>query len=62
MFFKLLPPSKEGEQLVQQGFELVGRDESGCLWRKRKTFEDIAKEREQQNSGVKSENSGEKIL
>jgi len=45
---------KEGEHLVQQGFELVGRDESGCLWRKRKTFEDIAKEREQQNSGVKS--------
>jgi hypothetical protein len=43
----------EGEQLVQGGFELVGRDESGCLWRKRKTFEDIAKEREQQNSCVK---------
>jgi putative N-acetylmannosamine-6-phosphate epimerase len=37
---------KEGEQLAQQGFELVGRDESGCLWRKRKTFEDIVKERE----------------
>jgi len=53
---------KEGEQLVQQGFELVGRDESGCLWRKRRTFEDIAKEREQEFSGVKSENSGEKIL
>jgi hypothetical protein len=37
---------KEGEQLVQQGFELVGQDESGCLWRKKKTFEDMAKERE----------------
>jgi len=47
---------------VQQGFEFVGRDESGCLWRKRKTFEDIAKEREQQTSYAKSENSGEKIL
>jgi hypothetical protein len=53
---------KEGEQLVQQGFELAGRDESVCLWRKRKTFEDIAKEREQKFSFVKSENSGEKIL
>jgi hypothetical protein len=54
----------EGEQLGQEIFELVGRDESGCVWRKRKTFEDIAKEREreQQNSGVKSKNSREKIL
>jgi hypothetical protein len=33
----------EDEQVVQQGFELVGRGESGCLWRKRKTFEEIAK-------------------
>jgi hypothetical protein len=44
----------KGEQLVQEGFELVGRDESGCLWKKRKTFEEIAKEREQEFSGIKS--------
>ena len=37
---------KEGEQLAQQGFEFVGKDESGCLWRKKKTYEDIIKERE----------------
>jgi hypothetical protein len=54
----------KGEQLVQEDLELVGGDESGCLWRKRKTFEDVAKEqeREQQNSGVKSKNSRKKIL
>ncbi len=37
---------KDGEQLVQKGFEFVGKDDSGCLWRKRKTFEDMLKERE----------------
>jgi hypothetical protein len=50
-----------GEKLVQQGFELVGSDESGCLWRKPKTFEDVVRERERELS-VKSEFSSEKIL
>lgn len=51
----------EGEKLVQQDFELIGKDESGCLWRKPKTFEDVVREREQE-LGVKNENSSEKIL
>jgi hypothetical protein len=53
-YTRVTSTTKEGEQLVQQGFELVGRDESGCLWRKRKTFEEITKEREQEFSGAKS--------
>jgi hypothetical protein len=48
-------------KLVQQGFELVGSDESCCLWRKPKTFEDVIREREQELS-VKSEFSSKKIL
>jgi len=52
---------QEGETLVQQGFELVGKDQSGCLWRKQKTFEDVVRERERELS-VKSEISIKKIL
>ena len=37
---------RDAEQLVQEGFEFVGKDDSGCLWRKKKTFEDLLKERE----------------
>jgi hypothetical protein len=62
-YTRVMSAIKQGEQLVQQGFELVGQDESGCLRHKRKTFEDIAKERETSSElGVKSENSGEKML
>jgi hypothetical protein len=32
---------QESETLVQQSFELVGKDESGGLWRKPNTFEDV---------------------
>ena len=52
---------QDGEKLVQQGFELVGSDESCCLWRKPKTFEDVIREREQELS-VKSEFSSKKML
>ena len=52
---------QEGETLVQQGFELVGSDQSGSLWRKPKTFEDVIREREQELS-VKSENTSKKML
>jgi len=45
-FTRVTATIKEGELLVQQGFEFVGKDESGCLWRKKKTYEDIVKERE----------------
>lgn len=51
---RMLQLVKRVEKLVQQGFELVGKDESGCLWRKPKTFEDIVRERERELS-VKSE-------
>jgi len=45
-FTRVTATLKEGELLVQQGFEFVGKDESGCLWRKKKTYEDVVKERE----------------
>jgi hypothetical protein len=45
-FTRMTATMREGEQLVQEGFEFVGKDESGCLWRKKKTFEDLLKERE----------------
>ena len=45
-FTRVTVTLKEGELLVQQGFEFVGKDESGCLWRKKKTYEDVVKERE----------------
>lgn len=52
---------QKGELLVQEGFEFVASDGSGCLWRKPKTFEEVIREREQELS-VKSENSNKKIL
>ena len=50
---------KEGESLVQQGFEFVGSDQSSCLWRKRKRYEDIIKERE---LAIKTENSSTSLF
>jgi integrase len=45
-YTKLTATIAEGEPWVQQGFKLVGKDESGCLWEKKKTFEDKLKEQE----------------
>ena len=53
-YTKVTENIQEGEPLVQQGFEFVGSDQTGCLWRKPKTFEDVIREREQELS-VKSE-------
>src|SRR3990170_1107999 len=35
-YTRMTATMREGEQLVQEGFEFVGKDESGCLWRKKK--------------------------